>query len=266
MLRRASALGLGIALALGAAPAAAEDAPLDGRAIMQRVDARARGADETLRARWRLVDKSGSERIHETRTYWRDERARGGGLHSRRLIVFDAPPTVKGTAFLVWSHLASGEEDDRWVYLPALRKVRRIAGGDRAHLFAGSDFTYEDLSERAVDEDEHRLLRSEDLAGVRHYVVESTPKADSAYAKRLLWVDAQTFLVSRIEFHDRAARPEKSLALRWREADGLWFWERLEMDHARRNHRTVIEVLEIAHDSGLGEDVFRESALQRGAP
>ena len=122
----------------GAPPGARAQAEgLDARALMERVDRRPRGRDEMLRATWRLLDSRGGERVRETRSYWLDRRGSADGIRARRLIFFDAPATVKDTAFLVWSSERADEDDGRWIYLPALRQVRRIAGGDRANSFMG---------------------------------------------------------------------------------------------------------------------------------
>jgi len=263
-MRRAALAVAALAAAVAAAPAA--EPALDGRVVMQRVDARARGADEMVRASWRLVGKGGSERVREMRTYWKDERGAGAGLHSKRLIVFDAPAAVKDTAFLVYSHLDPEADDLRWVYLPALRKVRRIAGGDRGKSFTGTDFCYDDLAERGVDEDTHVLLRTEERDGAPHYVVESTPRGESPYARRVQWVNVESFTTSRVEFYDRSDRLEKVFEARWRPLDGIWFWERAEMESLRLEHRTVVEVSEVRHDLGLGEDVFSEQSLRLGVP
>jgi hypothetical protein len=255
-----------VAVGLGAAPGLAGDTPLDGRAIMLRVEARPRGADETLHATWHLIDKRGGERARRVRAFWRDERGDAGDLHSKRLIVFDAPAAIRGTAFLVHSRSDPGEEDLRWVYLPALRKVRRIAGRDRDKRFAGSDFTYDDLGERAPDEDDHVLLRDEDRDGRLHHVVESRPRGPAAYARRLQWIDAERLVVTRAEFYDSADRLERTLEARWTERDGIWFWEYLELEDLRRKHRTRVEVREIRHDEDLPEDLFQDSTLALGIP
>ncbi|NIR61385.1 MAG: outer membrane lipoprotein-sorting protein, partial [Gammaproteobacteria bacterium] len=81
--------------------------------------------------------------MRETRTWWRDHRDRSDGLRAKRLIVFEAPPEVRETGFLVFSHDEPGGDDERWVYLPALRKVRRVAGRDRGKSFVGTDFSYD---------------------------------------------------------------------------------------------------------------------------
>jgi outer membrane lipoprotein-sorting protein len=247
------------------APTAAPE--LDGRAVMETVDARPRGGDLESRAVWRLIDRRGRERVRETRNYWRDLRGEAGHLRAKRLIVFDAPPDIRETAFLVWSRVDPDEDEQRWIYLPALRKVRRVAGRDRGKSFVGSDFNYDDLSDRGLERDEHRLLRVETRDGVRHYVVESTPREhDSPYARRIEFVDAERFTQSRIEYHDRKDRLEKVLEAEWQLADDVWAWKRLEMRNVKSGHRTVVEVQEVRHGTGLPDDLFTESSLRLGVP
>lgn len=262
---RGAAGALLASLALAAPLAAQPDAAPSGRDIMTRVDERPRGRDQTMRAVWRIVSGSGDARVRATRVFWRDQRQLAKGLHSQRLIVFESPPDVKDTAFLTWSRLDPAADDDQWIYLPALRKVRRIAAGDQGSSFVGTDFLYFDLAERAVDEDEHTLLREEEIEGARHFVVESKPKNGGApYSKRVLWVNADTLNVTRVDFHARSGELEKTLTVQWQQVQGIWSWKRLEMESRRRAQRTIVELDQIEYDTGLGDDVFSESALRRG--
>jgi outer membrane lipoprotein-sorting protein len=258
--------GAGLAL-LGGAVGSAEESGLDGRQVMERVDARPRGGDQRARATWRLIDKKGRERVRETRTYWRDHRDQADGLRAKRLIVFDAPPEVRETGFLVWSQADPEVEDERWVYLPALRKVRRVAGRDSGKSFVGTDFNYDDLADRSVDEDEHRLLRTEQHEGALSYVVESKPRdAGSPYERRVQLVDAERWVVTRVEYYDRGGRLQKTLDASWQQADGVWAWERLEMRDEKSGHRTRVELVEVEHRTGLPDDVFTETSLRLGVP
>ncbi|MEN8183213.1 MAG: outer membrane lipoprotein-sorting protein [Myxococcota bacterium] len=268
LLCRRALPGCIVGLVLLSVPVApAQEAGLEGRAVMERVDARPRGGDQTARVTWRLIDKKGRERVRETRSYWRDHRELPDGLRAKRLIVFDAPPEVRETGFLVWSHEDALKDDERWVYLPALRKVRRVAGRDRSKSFVGTDFSYDDLSDRGLDDDSHRLLREQELAGVRHYVVESVPREEgSPYARRVQYVDAERYTVTRIEYEDRSGRPKKVLDAHWQEVDGIFAWDRLEMRDGKSGHRTVVEVREVQHGTGLPDDIFSETTLRLGVP
>ena len=245
--------------------AAVASSTVDPYVVMRAIDERPRGGDQTMTTTFRLVRKSGEERVRRLRTYWKDYRGVQGGLFSKRIAVFDSPPDLEGTAFLVFSYLDPALEDDRWAYLPALRKVRRIAGGDRGQSFFGTDLSYEDLAERNAEEDSHKYVRTEQLDGRTHYVIESTPRDPSfPYSKRLLWVDPGSATASRIEYFDRQGREEKVLALEWQHVEGIWAWKRLEMQTLRTRHRTIVEVEEVHHRRGLEDALFSESALQLG--
>jgi outer membrane lipoprotein-sorting protein len=265
---RRCAAWLWASLALfGGAAGSAEESALDGRQVMERVDARPRGGDQRARATWRLFDKKGRERVRETRTYWRDHREQADGLRAKRLIVFDAPPEVRETGFLVWSHADPEVDDERWVYLPALRKVRRVAGRDRGKSFVGTDFNYDDLADRSVDEDEHRLLRTQQREGAFFYVVESKPRdSGSPYERRVQFVDGDRWLVTRVEYYDPGSRLRKTLDARWQQVDDVWAWERLEMRDEKTGHHTVVEVVDVQHGTGLPDDVFTETSLRLGVP
>jgi len=268
MTRRIGRL-LAVALVCGAAAGAARgDEPATGEEVMQRVDARPRGKTQSARAVWHLFAADGSERVRETRNYWRDARGTGSGkLHSQRLIIFEQPPDVKDTAFLTWSANDFAIDDDQWIYLPALRKVRRIAVGDRGSSFVGTDFSYDDLADRLVEADEHRLLRSEEREGERCYVVESTPRKKPApYSKRVVYVNARTWTIPRIEYFAPSGELQKTLEVRWHEVQGIWTWEGLEMSDARSGHRTRVEIDQVVYDRTLGEDLFSENAMRAGVP
>lgn len=246
--------------------AASQAQAIDANDLMRQVDARPRGADQGMVATWRLIRSGGSERVRALRTYWKDYRGGTNLTFSKRIAVFDSPPDLADTAFLVVSHVDVNRDDDRWIYLPALRKVRRIAGGDRGQSFFGTDFAYEDLAERTADEDRFVLIRSEVVNNVLHHVVEATP-IDPAfpYSKRVLWVNPASKTTSRIVYYDRNGKENKVLVLDWQRVDGIWEWKRLEMQTLRTGHRTVVEVQEVHHELGLSDALFSTNALQLGA-
>lgn len=234
------------------------------RQIMQRVDERPRGQDQVSSATWRLVNKSGRERVRETRLYRLDPPGEEE-VRSKWLVVFDTPRDIRDTALLIWSAAEPEAADHQWLYLPGLRKVKRVATGDRGASFMGTDFAFDDLTERAVDEDAHTLLRTEEVNGSLQHVIESVPRDEnSPYSRRIQWVDAETWTVRRIEFYARNGRLEKTLEAEWQAVDDVWAWKRLEMANLRTGHRTVVEVDEVETDTGLGDDIFSENALRLG--
>ncbi len=262
-------LGLGLGLAWHVPDAAAEGkaaaAPVapSGEQIMRRVEALPRGGDQRSRATWRLVDAGGRERVRETRVYWR-RFGQEHELRSQLLVVFDTPADVKDASLLVWSPRDPREDSLQWIYLPAFRRVRRVAAGNRSSSFMGTEFSYEDLIERSVDADEHAWLRDESMDGRVHHVIESVPRTtDAVYTRRVQWIDAEHSTLRRIDFY-RAARVEKTLELWHEHRGGVWIWRRLEMTNHRTSRRTAVEVQETEHDVGLADELFTQSALGLG--
>ena len=103
---------------------------------------------------------------------------------------FQSPADVRNTSFMNWSYDKAGKDDDQWIYLPALKKVKRISSDSKSDYFMGSDFTYDDLGDRKLEDDTHKLLREEALDGIDYYVVESVPvDEDYMYSKTITWIN-----------------------------------------------------------------------------
>lgn len=206
---------LAVAIPLGIGPGTRADEPPSGDEIMRRVDASPRGRDLSARAIWRLRNANGSERLRETR-FFRLEAGDDAEVASRWLLVFDAPADVKATALLVWSPRDRTQEARQWIYLTSYRKVKRIAAGSRGNAFMGTEFSFEDLSERPVDDDSHTLLRVEGSDAAVRYVVESVPRdRDAPFSRRIQWVDPGSWTVDRIDYFDADGELDKTLTSEW---------------------------------------------------
>ena len=114
------------------------------------------------------------------------------GENQKYFIYFHEPGDVRRVTFMVWKY--PKKEDDRWIFVPAVDLIRRIAADDKRANFVGSDFTYEDVSGRDATSDSHSLLRSEKLEDRDCYVIQSTPIEPAEYTKRLSWIDHKTLL------------------------------------------------------------------------
>jgi outer membrane lipoprotein-sorting protein len=215
--------------------------------------------DQRARVSMRLVNPQGKERKREM-TLLRKDLESGG--EQRYYIYFHAPADVKGTAFLVWKYPA--REDDRWIFIPAIKLVRRIAADDKRSSFVGSDFTYEDVSGRDVRDEAHRLLGEETLAGRPVYRIESTPKAKLDYGRRLSWVDRERWLPLKEEYYDSRGKLLRTFtADAVRQVDGHWTVMRRTMRNAQSGHRTEVVYDEVSYGIGLDNDLFSERYLQR---
>ncbi len=217
------------------------------------------GKDMRVRVTMRLINPQGKERRREM-TLLRKNLGSSG--EQRYYIYFHTPSDIKGTTFMVWKYPA--REDDRWIFIPAIRLVRRIAADDRRSSFIGSDFTYEDVSGREVEDESHKLLGEEDLEGRPVHRIESVPKAKVDYARRLSWIDRERDLPIKEEYYDvRGELLRTFSADEVREVDGHWTVTRRTMRDARSGHRTEVVYEEVGYGIGLTEDLFSERYLRR---
>lgn len=247
----------GLVLVLVVPPAAA--AALSGRdVIVKAKDARECGKDTTSAYRMVLASKRGDEVIRTIVTYWKKY-----GDQSKSVVFFREPEDVAGTGLLVWS--AKGRDDDQWLYLPDLGRVRQINASARGDSFMGTDFTYDDLGDIDVDQRAHQLLGEEEMEGQPTYRIESVPKNPTTYSKVITWVSRETFLPVRIDYFDPAGALLKTGTFRdVRKVKDVPQPFAIEMQNVQTGHRTQLSLLEIDCDRGLDDDVFTERQLKRG--
>ncbi|HEY4684118.1 MAG TPA: outer membrane lipoprotein-sorting protein [Candidatus Acidoferrales bacterium] len=218
------------------------------------------GNDMKAKVQMRLVSKEGRERVREL-TMLRKNLQQGG--EQRFFIYFYSPADVRDMTFMIWKH--PQRDDERWLFLPALKLVRRIAANDKRSSFVGSDFSYEDVSGREVEEDTHALLREETLAGRPVFVMRSVPKdAKSAdFSYRLAWVDKENFVLWREEYYDKRNELYKLFtADEVKQVQGLWTAVRRTMKNVQNGHRTEVTFLDVRYNVGLEDSLFTERYLQ----
>jgi outer membrane lipoprotein-sorting protein len=263
-------LALLAALAAAASAARAEEpaALPGGDELVRRINARDEGRQVSRRLVMELADKRGDVRVRETRSY-----RKYFGAEKRSVLFFDAPKNLKDTAFLSFDHPEPGRDDDQWLYLPALRKSRRISGADRGGAFLGTDFSYEDMKKETkvgLEDYTFRTLRREALGGHDCFVLELVAVSpdvarELGYGRVLAWVDAELWLVRRAEYWDENGAPLKTVRVEEiDQVDGIWTPQRLEATNHRTGHRTVIRFLDVDYESELPDDLFSERALERG--
>jgi hypothetical protein len=233
-------------------------------AIVARVNAVPQGEQVTRRILFRTTDKRGRSRERETvsfRRYFGDER--------RLALFFTAPANIRDTAVLTWDY-ANTTEDDQWLYLPALRKVRRIPAADRGDYFLGTDFSFEDmkldgqlirrrLRLRAAPRCARRPLPPACRTEVRG------DRQGTRYARTEALVDGSNWIVVRAEFWDTDDEHLKTLhAEDIREVGGIWTRHRLRMENHQSGHVTELEFSDVDYATPIDDDVFTQRALKRG--
>jgi outer membrane lipoprotein-sorting protein len=247
-------------LACGALALYAQNAEQIVRASRDRIKA------DTVSTRSRMVirakDGSTSERLI-------DQYSKDGPKGSRTVIVFQRPETVAGTRFLTMEN--PGGVDDRWIYLPGIGKVRRLAASEGSGNFMGTDFSYDDISSasRGVSLDTHTLLREENLAGAGAcYVIQSVPKDSSyQYSKMIQWITKDTNVTMKIELYDK-----KNTLVKVAEMSGLKDVQgRLTVTETKiatiaAGTSTTIYMDIIKYDDRIPESVFTTAYLETGRP
>ncbi|HCM28413.1 MAG TPA: outer membrane lipoprotein-sorting protein [Treponema sp.] len=197
-----------------------------------------------------------------------DQYAVEGPGGRKTLIVFQKPASVAGTRFLTIEN--PGKSDDRWIFLPALGKVRRVSAGEGSGSFMGSDFSYDDVSsaDRGVEEDAHVLLREEELDGKACWVIESKPK-DSGYqySRMVSWIQKDSSIARRIEMFDKKGALLKILELgKIEDIQGRLTPKTTKMANAQTKTSTTIEVEILKYDDKIPEGVFTTRYLETGRP
>ena len=238
----------------------AETAQTTGRDVMVMEDERPDGDDRTSVMKMTLVNKRGSKRVREVSSYSKDY-----GKDKKSVMIFERPADVKGTAFLFWEYDDPSREDDKWLYMPAMKKVRRISGASKNEYFMGSDFTYDDMGDRHVDEDTHTLQGEEEVDGQLCWKVESVPlDPDDMYTRKVIWVSKVAHMVLKAEYYDKDGLLKVYRVVDFGKEGGFWTVRHSEMENVIRSHKTVMEFSAMQYDTGLGDKLFRVSSIQRG--
>ena len=249
---------LSIALASGAYAESPEE---KGLAIAQEMDSRDRGwKDQRANLIMTLRNRQGQESRRELRINTLEVDGDG----DKSLTIFDSPRDVKGTAFLSFTHAT--KPDDQWLYLPALKRVKRISSRNKSGSFMGSEFAYEDLSSQEVEKYRYKWLRDETFDGKATMVVEYYPEYEnSGYTRQVVWIDAEIWQVVKTEFYDRKNALLKTLAISdYRQyADKFWRAGGMHMVNHQTGKSTDIQWSDYEFGTGLNERDFDRNALKR---
>jgi hypothetical protein len=266
LIPRSGATAILIGLA-GHSHAQQESTP-NAQAILERSQQAfyAAGTDMRAAVTMDLVTEAGQKR---TRVLTMLRRNDPQGKGQKYFLYFHEPGDVRRTAFLVWKY--PERDDDRWIFIPAVNMVRRVAARDSRSSFVGSDFTYEDISGRDLSADTHTLLRAEKRGDADCWVLESVPKASADFTKKLAWIDKATFLPLQEEYYDaqgkllRVFTAEKVEVVAGGEGDARKSYATVTlrvMKNVQSGHRTEVRFASVGYDVGLDDAIFTERSLQ----
>ncbi|UTC61751.1 outer membrane lipoprotein-sorting protein [Treponema sp. OMZ 787] len=233
---------------------------LTGRDIMQKASNREKAVTDSFKMRMTLINSNGKKRVREVTAYSKDY-----GNEEKTVMVFLLPADVKGTGYLAYSYDDTSKNDDRWLYIPALKKAKRISGSSSQDDFMGTEFTYEDMGSRKVDDYKHSLLGEEKIDSKDCWKIESVPVKKSMYSKFISWIDKESLLNVKAEFYDEQGEILKVLTVSGIEKkDGFWTGNKMEMNNLQKKRKTVIEILKHEFNKEIPDSYFRVNSLEAG--
>lgn len=242
-------------------PVAAETPEEKGRAIFEEIERRNEGfVDSQVSMVMILKDKRGNTSEREMRV----KTLEGENDEDKTLMVFDTPRDQKGTALLTYSY--KQKDDDQWLYLPALKRVKKIASKNKSGPFMGSEFSFEDLAGQDVDDYDYKYLRDEKCGDYECFVVESYPRDKySGYTKIVSWINKEYYRTYKAEFYDRKKSHLKTLTPTGYKLYENKFWnpDKMEMVNHQTGKSTVLLRKKTEYKTGLTERDFNKNSLKR---
>ena len=232
-----------------------------GRAIAMEADSRDTGfVDYTNNVQMILRNKQGQESIRVIRS--KTLEVDGDGDKSQT--IFDEPRDVKGTALLSFTHKEG--PDDQWLYLPALKRVKRIASDNKSGPFMGSEFAYEDITSQEVEKYTYKFLRDDTLDGLDVFVFERYPvDKKSGYTRQIIWLDKEHYKERKIEFYDRKNALLKTLVFNdyHQYLDKFWRAHDMYMENHLTGKSTKLIQSDYEFNTGLTDRDFDKNSLKR---
>jgi hypothetical protein len=203
-----------------------------------------------------ITDKNGNERTREF-TILRMNVEEGGD--QKFYVYFHRPGDVRKMVFMVWKHV--GKDDDRWLYVSSLDLVKRIAASDKRTSFVGSDFVYEDVSGRSLEEDEHTLIENKD----GYYKIKNVPKNPKAveFTHYDIWINDQTFLPEKAEYYKGDKLYRIVTADKIEIIDDYPTVVESKVENLETGSTTVSTFNSVKYDLGIPDNIFEERYLRR---
>jgi hypothetical protein len=230
---------------------------IEGVELAQRVFDRDDGRDASATVKLLLIDDRGDKKFRTLTTAVKEY-----GKTLKTYMRFTSPADIDGTSFLTWEN--EDRDDDQFLYLPALKRVRRIVSTQKDSRFVNTDYTYEDLQRRKVALDNHRILSEDNVGEYPCFVLESIPidEDESQYGKRISYIIKDRDMPAKIEFYDKRGHHVKTYwARKIEKIDGIWSVAESEMQDLKNNRRTLMKTTEIRYNQGIEDNVFTEGYM-----
>jgi outer membrane lipoprotein-sorting protein len=234
---------------------------------MEKVDARDDGTTVEQDMLMILIDKNKKERSRDIKSYAKDF-----GEDEHKIMFFKSPSDVKNTAFLTYDYDDSIKDDDQWLYLPALKKVKRIPSTDKSSSFMGSDFSYFDMTDRDLKDYNFKILKETEVRGHPAWMIESTPRNqkvidESGYKKTIAIVRKDNYMVVRaINFLTNGKKKYLDLKKIHQES-GIWLIDEMTMTTKKGKstlHKTILTFSNIILNAPINDGIFTTRRLEKG--
>ena len=239
-----------------------------GDEVAKRINERNEGVAVSRLLTMEMTDKRGKSRKRETRgfrKYYGDEK--------RTVIFYLSPRNIKDTAFLTYDYPAADKDDDQWLYLPAMRKVRRISASDRGDYFLGTDFSYEDIkleTRVSLDDYSYKTVGEGEVDGKHCLIVESTAVSkdvakELGYSKQESCVDDEIWMIRQTKMWDVQGKLLKTLHVSdIRQVDSIWTAHLMEIENHKTGHHTKFTFSDVKYNDGVKDSVFTKNSIKRG--
>lgn len=223
--------------------------------IMKKVDTRIEPKDSKSLMKMNLIDSKNNVRQRGLKTYKLSDK--------KTMMWFLSPADVKGSCFFKISY--DDKDDDMWIYLPALGKVRRIASSAKTGTFMGSDFTYEDMGDRKLKDYTYKLLRNETYEGKQCWVIESIPVsgASTDYGKIISWIWQDDFIALKEQFFNKKGELKKNKTTEVMKIKTYWVPKKLVMEDLRAKHKTEMIFNQVEVDTGINPSIFSQNNMTK---
>ncbi len=242
-------------------------ADANAKAIAQKVHDRDDGKSLIQDMTMTLIDKNGKKRVRSIKTFSKDF-----GVDEKKIMFFKSPADVKDTSFLTYDYEDNSKDDDQWLYLPALKKVKRIPTSDKSSSFMGSDFSYYDMTDRDVDDFSYKILKHVKVRGKDTTMIESIPKTqdvidESGYTKTIGLIREDIDMVVRSIGFLKNGKKKYLDITKMHKQDGIWVIDEMTMTTKKgkqRVHKTILNFDNIKVNSEIKDDMFTTRRLQKG--
>ena len=258
-----------VSMILSGTPVFAELPDIDAHQVAVNADERDDGDDAISELEMILINKKGQERIRKVQTFRKDYDD-DPELDTKTVMFFMEPADVKDTGFLTWSYKDDDKDDDQWLYLPALKKVRRISSSKKADYFMGTDFSYSDMGDRNVEDYTYKHLGTEEIDGAECYHIEALPKdedtiKETGYSRSEMWIRPDIWVMMKAKFYDKKGKFLKELtASNIEQIDGIWTIGKMHMVNDQNNHQTIFNFSNMTYNTGIDDDVFSQRRITKG--